>query len=273
MSTTPPARTRIDRCFEALRTRGEKGFVAYITAGDPDLEATAEHVLRLERAGVDIVEPGIPFSDPLADGKVNQESAARALAAGTTIKGVFETVQRLRAKTDIPVMCYCYMNLLFAPGFERTIKQAARSGVDGMLILDLPAEESKEYADGLHRAGLNHITLITPTSPDARIREIVRHGSGFVYAVSRTGVTGMQKKIASDANDLLKRARRATDLPLALGFGISNPAQAAAAARYADAIVVGSAIVQRFHEAGRSHSARKRAGEWVASMVQAVKER
>ncbi len=272
MKETPPRQTRIDHCFKALRERGEKGFVAYITAGDPDLASTFEQVLVLERAGVDIVELGIPFSDPLADGKVNQESAARALASGTTLNGIFDMVQALRKKTDIPIMCYCYMNLLFAPGFERTIKRGARAGIDGMLILDLPVEESADYAKPLNEVGMNNIVLITPTSPDARIQAIVRHASGFVYAVSRTGVTGMQSKLDSSANDLLKRARKATDLPLALGFGISNPVQAAAAARHADAVVVGSAIVQQFHQAGDSRAARKRVGEWMASMVQAVKE-
>ena len=264
--------TRIDHCFERLRADRETGFVAYITAGDPDLESTFEHVLLLEQAGVDVVELGIPFSDPLADGKVNQESAARALASGTTLPGVFDMVRSLRSKTAIPVMCYCYMNLLYAPGFERTIRQAARAGVDGILILDLPVEESAAYANGLHEAGLNHITLITPTSPDERIRAIVRHASGFVYAVSRTGVTGMQQSLDAAAGTLLKRARKMTDVPLALGFGISSPEQVAAAARHADAVVVGSAIVQALHQAGRSRAARKRVADWLASMVQAAKE-
>ncbi len=272
MTRGKPIHTRIDRCFGALREQGRKGFVVYITAGDPDLEATYEQVLLLERAGVDVIELGIPFSDPLADGKVNQESAARALASGTTLTGVFDMVRALRKKTDIPIMCYCYMNLLFAPGFERTVKQAARVGADGLLILDLPVEESGSYAEFLHTAGLNNITLITPTSPDDRIKAIVRHASGFVYAVSRTGVTGMQRALAPESESLLKRARKRTALPLALGFGISDAGQAAAAARHADAVVVGSAIVQRLYEAGRSRAACKRVGEWVADMVRAVKE-
>lgn len=272
MKSHRPVHTRIDQCFASLRARGEKGFVAYITAGDPNLEVTYEQVLVLERAGADIVELGIPFSDPLADGKINQESAARALESGTNIQGVFDMVKRLRKTSNIPVMCYCYMNLLFAPGFERTIKQAAQAGIDGMLILDLPLEESSDYAQAVHDAGMNHITLITPTSPDDRIKKIVRHASGFVYAVSRTGVTGMQSKLDSAANDLLQRARKVTDLPLALGFGISNPAQAVLAATHADAVVVGSAIVQQFHQAGTSRSALQRVGDWMATMVKAVKE-
>ncbi len=264
--------TRIDRCFKALREARQKGFVAYITAGDPDLETTREHVLLLEQAGVDIVELGIPFSDPLADGRVNQESAARALASNTTLNGVYDMVRDLRRETDIPIMCYCYMNLLYAPGFERSVRRAARAGIDGMLVLDRPAEESNEYAALLEREGLNNIVLITPTSPDRRIKAIVKHGTGFVYAVSRTGVTGMQNALASDANRLLKRARRITSLPLALGFGISNPSQAAGAARFADAVVVGSAIVQRLHDADRSPAKRKDVQAWIASMVKSVKE-
>ncbi len=263
--------TRIDQRFKALQAAGQKGFVAYITAGDPDLDQTAAQVLLLERAGVDIIELGIPFSDPLADGRVNQESATRALASGTTIGGIFQMVKSLRERTDIPIMCYCYMNLLFAPGFERTVKQAGRAGIDGLLILDLPAEESRSYAETLHGAGLNHITLITPTTPDDRIQRIVRHGSGFVYAVSRTGVTGVQSSIGDEANDLLKRARRVSPLPIALGFGISTPEQAAKAAQHADAVVVGSAIVQRFHEAGRSRSAQAKVGKWMEDMVKAVR--
>ncbi len=262
--------TRIDQCFTRLRQQKRKGFIAYITAGDPTLEQTLENVLLLEKAGVDIVELGIPFSDPLADGRVNQESAMRALESGTTIKGIFEMVGELRQRSQIPIMCYCYMNLLYAPGFERTIKRAARVGIDGMLILDLPSEERGNYATLLNTHDLNYITLITPTTPKERIADIVKHGSGFVYAVSRTGVTGVQSKLANDAGQLLKRAAAVTDLPLALGFGISTPEQAAAAARQADAVVVGSALVQRLHEAGRSRNARKQVADWLTSMVNAI---
>lgn len=274
MKVKPMPTTRIDRRLAALREERKKGFVAYITAGDPDLKQTESHIRCLERAGVDVVELGIPFSDPLADGRVNQESATRALASGTTLKGVFDMVKQVRKSSDIPIMCYCYMNVLYAPGFERTIRKAAKAGIDGLLILDLPMEESDTYGRLLHEAGLNNITLITPTTPDERIAKIVRHGSGFVYAVSRTGVTGMQTtSIGKEANALLKRARAASSLPLALGFGISNEEQARAAARRADAVVVGSAIVKQLYEAGRSRSALKKVEQWITSMVNAVKER
>lgn len=264
--------TRIDRHFACLRESNEKGFIAYITAGDPDLEMTYDRVMLLADAGVDIIELGVPFSDPLADGPVNQASAMRALESGTTLDGIFEMVRRVRLKNDVPIMCYCYMNLLYAPGFEKTVRKAAKAGIDGLLILDLPAEESEHYAGVLRTARLNYITLITPTTPSERIQDIVRHGSGFVYAVSRTGVTGMQKELAKDAGALIKRARSHTDLPVALGFGISDAAQAAAAAAHADAVVVGSAIVKQFHEAGTSRAAQKRVAKWVREMVQAVKE-
>jgi tryptophan synthase alpha chain len=272
MMTKKPV-TRIDRCFQTLRQARQKGFVAYLTAGDPDLDATYEQVLMMERAGVAIVELGIPFSDPLADGRVNQESAARALAGGTTLDGVFELVERLRRCSEMPLLFYCYMNLLYAPGFEATVRRAADCGVDGLLILDLPAEENGDYSAVLREAGVNQITLITPTSPVERIKKIVRPASGFVYAVSRTGVTGVQNALGPEAGDLLARARTVTKLPLALGFGISNPDQAAAAARDADAVVVGSALVQRLHEAGRSPTALQRVEDWVRAMVDRVKER
>ncbi len=263
--------TRIDQQFAALRTRAEKGFIAYITAGDPNLEATYDHILALERAGVDVVELGIPFSDPLADGPVNQESAMRALAAGTTFVRICDLVRQVRKVSAIPLMCYCYMNLLYAPGFERSLRRAAQAGIDGMLILDLPAEEAGTYARALHDARLNLITLITPTTPDARMKRIMRHASGFVYVVSRTGVTGIQQTLANDAGALLQRARRYTDLPLALGFGIADPVQAAAAAWHADAVVVGSALVKRWHAAGSSRTKQRRVAAWIREMVQAVK--
>ncbi len=264
--------TRIDKCFQSLRAADEKGFIAYITAGDPDIETTYNNVLLLENAGVDVVELGIPFSDPLADGRVNQESAQRALESGTTILKIFDMISRLRKQTDIPLMCYCYMNLLYAPGFERMLHRGAKAGLDGMLILDLPVEERPAFAPIMLRENINDIALITPTSPTERIQKIVRHASGFVYVVSRAGVTGMQESLATDAKGLLSRARRCTSLPLALGFGISNPAQARDAAHIADAVVVGSAIVQQLHEAGSSRSERDKVKRQVRKMVKAVKE-
>ncbi len=264
--------TRIDQAFHHLAHSGKKGFIAYITAGDPSLKDTADIVLRLEDAGVDIIELGIPFSDPLADGRINQESATRALAAGTTPQGVLELVSSLRAKTGIPVMCYTYLNPYYARGFEAMVKKTAKAGVDGLLFLDMPPEEAGDAFTVLEKNNINNISLVTPTSPPDRIKKIVRHSTGFVYCVSRTGVTGLRDNLAAGADTLVKTTRTFTKLPVALGFGISTPELAAQSARAADAVVVGSAIVQQFHEAGTSAAGRQKAARWVAAMVKAVKE-
>lgn len=264
--------SRIDRRFAELRARGEKGFIAYITAGDPTLRATREIVLNLADAGVDIVELGIPFSDPLADGRVNQESAARALAAGTTLQGLLATVRDLRRACSIPILCYTYMNPIHAHGVERTVRDLADAGVDGLLFLDLPVEESAPYVALLKKHNVNNITLVTPTSPRARIARIVRQATGFVYCVSREGVTGMQKKLSGGAVELVQRTKALTRLPVAIGFGISTPEHAHAAAKAADAIVVGSAIVNRFHAAPRTAAGRRAAAAWVGHLVKAAKE-
>lgn len=264
--------TRIERRFEQLMARGEKGFVAYITAGDPGLKETEDIVLRLGEVGVDIVELGIPFSDPLADGRVNQESAARALACGTTLEGVFKTVQRIRQQSDIPILCYTYMNPIHARGAAGVLRDAAEVGVDGMLFLDLPVEESAPYVEWMRKSNINNITLVTPTTPPARIARIVARASGFVYCVSREGVTGAQKSLGTAALDLVARTKELTMLPVALGFGISSPEHAKAAAKAADAVVVGSAIVNRFHAEPSTSAGRKAAAAWVGRMVAAVKE-
>lgn len=264
--------TRIDQRFAELRASGRKGFVAYVTAGDPTLRETEQVVLSLEDAGVDFVELGIPFSDPLADGRVNQESAARALAGGATPRGVLEMVARLRRRTALPMLCYTYMNPIHAMGAARFAREARSAGLDGALFLDLPVEESAAYAQVLGRYGLNNITLVTPTTPPARIARIAKATTGFVYCVSREGVTGAQKKLSPKAVDLVEQTRRLTDLPVAIGFGISTPEHAAAAAHAADAVVVGSAIVRQFHEAPHSAAGRRQAAAWVARLVKAVRE-
>ena len=265
-------KTRIDQCFERLRGEGRKGFIAYITAGDPSLKETVDIVRRLEEAGADIVELGVPFSDPLADGRVNQDAATRALAAGATWGGLLECVERIRRRSQIPLILYSYLNPLIARGFERTASEAQTAGADGFLVVDLPSEEMAPYARTLRRHRLDNICLVTLTSPTARIRKIVEQASGFVYCVSREGVTGMQKQLAPSALTLIRRTRRLTDLPIALGFGISTPDQARAAAVEADAVVVGSAIVHRFATAPRTAAGRATAAKWTGGLVHAVKE-
>lgn len=265
-------KTRIDKRFATLAREGKKAFIAYITAGDPSLADTVEIVHELERVGVDIVELGIPFSDPLADGPVNQAAAMRALEGGATLPRVLETIRAIRAKSQIPLMCYTYMNPLAAPGFEKSVSELAAAGVDGLLILDLPFEESRGELEILKKHGVNNIALVTPTSPDARIKKIVRHASGFVYIVSREGVTGMQQQLSAGANDLVARTKAHTKIPVALGFGISSPETARAAAQSAEGIVVGSAIVDRFWKAPHTPEGRREVADWVATLVRAVKE-
>ncbi|MGA0333695.1 MAG: tryptophan synthase subunit alpha [Kiritimatiellia bacterium] len=263
--------TRIDRCFEALRARGEKGFIAYITAGDPDLEATLARVKLLEEMGVDLIELGIPFSEPLADGEANQRAAERALASGTTYEGILKLVRKIREQSEIPLLFFSYLNPLFVRGFEKSVAMAAEAGVDGMLLVDMSLEESAPYTAALEEQGLNHVVLITPTTPDERMEGLLKPASGFVYCVSRAGVTGEQQELQKAAAEVLERAGRFTDLPLALGFGVSTPEQAATYAGMSDAVVVGSSIVTTFHQAGNTPEGRQAAAEKISRLVQAVK--
>jgi tryptophan synthase alpha chain len=232
-----------------------------------------EIVHRLTDAGADLIELGVPFSDPLADGRVNQEAAERALRAGATLPRVLEAVRAIRETNDTPMIFFSYLNPFHAMGFSRALKRAAAAGIDGLLLLDLPVEESPELLADFRANELQNIRLVTPTTPTERVRRIVRSAGGFVYCVSRAGVTGAQERIEAGAGELLQRTRSCTDLPLALGFGISTPRQAAEAAQLADAVVVGSAIVRRLHEEGDSAAGRKRAVCWVKEMIDAVKER
>jgi tryptophan synthase alpha chain len=263
--------TRIDRKFEELKQQGKKGFIAYLSAGDPNLDDTVDIVLRLEDAGVDLVEIGLPFSDPLADGRVNQEAATRALEAGATFDGVMACVSNIRQRSEIPMIAYAYMNPLLARGFDRSMAQAAQAGIDGFLLLDLPFEEAGPYRKALSNNSLNAIQLVTPTTPDERIDKIVKRASGFIYCVSREGVTGMQDKLAAGAEALVQRIRDRCDHPVALGFGIGSPEQAREAAQLADAVVVGSAIVNRFHHNTHDPAGRAEAARFVGDMVKAVK--
>lgn len=263
--------TRIDQRFAALAGAGKKGFIAYITAGDPSLEASEDFVLRLADAGVDIVELGIPFSDPLADGRVNQESAARALAADATPGRVLELIARIRKRSEIPMMGYTYMNPIHARGANRFMREAAAAGLDGLLLLDLPVEEAGPYRTHLTRNRLNHIALVTPTTPDERIARIVKSATGFVYCVSREGVTGAQDRLSPASLALVRRTKTFTRLPVALGFGISTPDLARTAAQAADAVVVGSAIVARHYAAPHTPEGRQSVADWVRTMVHAVK--
>jgi tryptophan synthase alpha chain len=262
---------RIDQCFARLRNAGQKGFIAYIGAGDPDLTATRELCLGLTKAGVDILELGVPFSDPLADGVVNQLAAQRGLASGTTPPKVLHTVRALREECAVPVVLYIYYNLVHRAGLERFISDAAAAGVDGLLVLDLPPEEGAGYEELMHQKGLCNIYLVAPTTPEQRLERIVKRGRGFIYYVSREGVTGMQGQVAGNIAQMTSRIRAHTDLPIAVGFGISTPEQARSAGQNADAVVVGSAIVSRIERLGASPRLVPEVSAFAASLADAVK--
>ncbi|HTL59839.1 MAG TPA: tryptophan synthase subunit alpha, partial [Candidatus Limnocylindrales bacterium] len=242
-----------------------------IGAGDPDLEATRQLALAFDHAGVDVLELGVPFSDPLADGLVNQLAAQRGLESGTTPPKVLQTVAAIRKESQIPIVLYIYFNLLHRCGLEKFIRATAEAGVDGLLVLDLPLEEGDNYESLMRQFRLCHIYLIAPTTPDDRVKLIASRASGFVYYVSREGVTGMQTKVANTIGEMVNQIRKHTDLPIAVGFGISTPEQARLVAQTAEAVVVGSAIVNQIAQLGTSSELVPKTSKFVQSLVQAVK--
>ncbi|HXP62070.1 MAG TPA: tryptophan synthase subunit alpha [Dongiaceae bacterium] len=262
---------RIDQRFARLRQEGKKGLILYIGAGDPSLEATRQLALAFDQLGVDVLELGVPFSDPLADGVVNQLAAQRGLASGTTPPAVLATVAAIRRQSEIPIVLYLYFNLAHRRGLQRFIEDAARAGVDGLLILDLPPEESGSYRALMRQAGLCPICLVAPTTPEKRIELIVKDGAGFIYYVSREGVTGMQAQLAQGLAEMTAKIRAHTDLPIAVGFGISTPAQARAVAAQAEAVVIGSAVVNQIAQFGRDPALVSRVAEFVRPLAAAVK--
>jgi len=261
---------RIDQTFERLRSNGRKGFIAYIGAGDPNLAATETLTLALEKAGVDILELGIPFSDPVADGVVNQEAAARGLASGTTGQGVLDTVRRIRTRSQIPIVLYTYLNPVYRFGFAAFLREAESAGIDGVLLLDLPPDE--DLGEFTVASGVRRIRLIAPTTPPQRVAELTRRAEGFVYYVSREGVTGEQSTVAESLASGVASIRATTNLPIAVGFGISTPEQAREVARQADAVVVGSAIVKRIAEFGGHPDLAERVADFVRPLAAATKE-
>jgi tryptophan synthase alpha chain len=262
---------RVTEKFKELEASGKKGFIAYIAAGDPDLDATVKLVLEFERIGVDIVELGVPFSDPLADGVVNQMAAERALKSGTNLKKVLAAVSRIRETSEIPIIFFTYFNPLHYMGIESFVAEAEAAGVDGALVLDLPPEESKEYKSLMDMKGLCTPYLIAPTSTDERVDLISRFSTGFIYYVSREGVTGVQANMTGGVDEMVDKIRSRSGSPVAVGFGISAPEMAAEVASYADAVVVGSAIVKKIEEHGQSPELVERVSEFVSGLVEAVK--
>ncbi len=263
---------RIVERFTRLAREGQKGFIVYIGSGDPNLEATRQLALAFDKLGVDVLELGVPFSDPLADGLVNQLAAQRGLESGTTPPKVLEVVSAIRKESQIPIVLYIYFNLIHRCGIERFIRAAAQAGVDGMLVLDLPPEESDSYEALMRQAGLCNIYLVAPTTPDDRIELIVQRGAGFIYYVSREGVTGMQTKVADTIAQMTAKIRAHTKLPIAVGFGISTPEQAKTVAASGEAVVVGSAIVNQIAQHGKAPDLIQRVSEFVKPLVQAVKQ-
>ena len=262
---------RIVEKFAQLKKTRQKAFVVYIGAGDPNLQATEKLALAFDGAGVDTLELGVPFSDPLADGLVNQLAAQRGLESGTNPPKLLAAIASIRQSSQIPVVLYIYFNLIHKVGMEKFIAEAAKAGVDGLLVLDLPPEESENYEALMKRAGLCHIYLVAPTTPDERMALIVKRGSGFIYYISREGVTGMQTSVAGNLAAQVAKIRQHTDLPIAVGFGISNPAQAKAVAQEADGCVVGSAIVNQIAEHGKSQDLAGMVTAFVKSLAEAVK--
>lgn len=240
---------RIEEKFKALELSESKAFIPYITAGDPSLEATEQIILELERSGADIIELGVPFSDPVADGPVIQRASERALALHVSVRDCLDLVSRVRKQSEIPIVLFSYLNPLLSLGIERVGDKLREAGVDGVIATDLVPEEAKEFRAVMTAAGIDTIFLVAPTSTDERIKLVAEASTGFVYAVSRTGVTGVRQSLSEAAADLVGRVRRFTDLPVAVGFGISTPEQAATVGGLADGVIIGTRLVRAVADA------------------------
>jgi tryptophan synthase alpha chain len=256
---------RIERLFDRCRKQNRVAFIPYICAGDPNLSRTLEIAVALEKAGADLLELGVPFSDPVADGVVNQLAAQRALKAGAAVDGVLDCVRRIRKNSEIPVVLYTYLNPVFQFGIAKFHREALEAGVDGMLILDLPPDEDLASDDPM-----THVRLVAPTTTSDRVAAIAKKARGFIYYISREGVTGARDSVAEKLEEKLATIRAQTNLPIAVGFGISSPEQAAAVARLADAVVVGSAIVDLIGKIGDAADLSDRIGKFVAPIASAV---
>ncbi|MRR16002.1 MAG: tryptophan synthase subunit alpha [Deltaproteobacteria bacterium] len=259
---------RIEKKFEDLRGKNEKALIVYLTAGDPSLDMTDKLALQLADAGVDILEIGVPFSDPTADGPVIQAASQRALAAGTTLAGVLGMVADIRRTSQIPIVLFGYFNPIFAYGVEKFARDASEAGVDGVLVVDLPPEEARELRIYTDVAGLDFISLIAPTTGRDRLKTILARATGFLYYISITGVTGTDAPKIEEIAREVGKIRKLTDMPIAVGFGISNAAQAKEIAAVADGVVIGSAVVKLIDE---NHD-RSDLAEVVAGFVSRVKK-
>jgi tryptophan synthase alpha chain len=263
--------SRIARRFRELAEASELGLVAYITAGDPSLAATEKIVLAAAQAGADVIELGVPFSDPVADGPTIQRASDRALHSGTTLAGVIELVHKIRAHSDVPLILFTYFNPVLQMGLEKFAADAARAGADGVLVTDLTPEEAEDYRAIMQAHGLDTIFLTAPTSTDARLERIARTSSGFLYLISRAGVTGAREALPPELPALIRRTRKFTSLPIAVGFGISLPTHVTALGGIADAAVVGSAIMAEVEKASSAEAAASAVGALIRSLKSAAR--
>jgi len=258
---------RIATSFTTLKREGKKGFIPFITAGDPDLATTEKLLVTLAQSGATLIELGVPFSDPMADGPVIQRASERALKHNFGLQEILNLVQRARKDIDVPVILFSYYNPLFQFGLKRLAEAAKNAGLDGVLVTDLTPEESGEFQNELRACDLDMIFLVAPTSTDERLKLVAEHASGFIYAVSRAGVTGTRETVSTEAEKLVNRVRQFSELPVAVGFGISNAEQVADVHRYADAVVVGSAIVAEMERLGDSPELVKHIGEFLTGLT------
>jgi tryptophan synthase alpha chain len=265
------AQGRIAAKFADLRARDEAALIPFIVAGDPTLDRTAELVLELEARGADLIELGVPFSDPMADGPANQRAAARGLAAGATLPAILSMVTELRRRTEIPMILFGYYNPIFRYGCDRLCADAARAGIDGLLVVDLPPEEAQELARPARAAALDIIYLLAPTTPLERSRVVARSASGFLYYVSVAGVTGARTDLAHDLPANVRELRTVTSLPIGVGFGISTAAQAREVAAFADAVVVGSAISLMIETHAHSDQLVEIVGDFASKLKDAMR--
>ncbi len=272
IKTSAPVRpNRIDDAFARLKAKGEKALIAYLMAGDPSLQDTEQLVLSLEQAGADLIELGVPFSDPIADGPVIQQAAERALRSGTSLRKILATVKSLRTKTHIPLVLMAYYNTIHAMGEGIFCRQAVEAGVDGLIVPDMPPEEAEPLRPAAAETGLRLIFLLAPTSTAARRATVARAAGGFVYYVSLTGITGAKLTDHGDVERNVARIKQVSDLPVAVGFGVATPEDAAKVSRLADGVIVGSAIVKAIDAHHQDARMPERVGEFVRSLKQAMK--
>ena len=263
--------SRISQVFSQLKKEGRKAFVPFITAGDPDLQTTGKLLVELARAGAGVIELGVPFSDPMADGPVIQRASERALENEFGLDEIFQLIDQSRRTIDTPIILFSYFNPLLQYGLKQLCQEAKRVGLDGVLVTDLTPEEATEFSAELKSHDLDMIFLIAPTSNDVRLRLVAKHASGFIYAVSRAGVTGARESVSVEAEKLVRRMRAFSDLPIVVGFGISSSSQVAEVEQYADGVVVGSAIVAEIERSKGRDDVVSHIGEFTRSLMPELK--